>query len=205
MCIEGARSLVDFAEKRNVPFRYVLCGMVLDIHTKTVYLSSLSFFLFPWVPAATYLISVYNYPFIYLHSRTGKLVVSPIDLASKQDTSSSSSSVATHTLERLHGIAHEVGVYTELLTPSQVKTKEPLVAPSRGLYVPSTGIISPTGYVAALVGEIDRLSSSTTTTTTTSSSSPSPSYNGNNCIYSGWRVVRSFYFLFFIIVYFPLL
>jgi L-2-hydroxyglutarate oxidase len=78
------------------------------------------------------------------HSLCGKLIV-----ATSQDE--------LHQIKNLHQRAQDTGIPATLLTPEQIKEREPCVHGVGGLWVPDAGVIDFAGLAQALVREIIRL------------------------------------------------
>ena len=97
LCVEGRRSVIDFAREHGVT-----------------------------------------------HSICGKLIVATSDSQLEQ-------------LKTLHSRAQSNGVDVQLLSPGQIKEREPYVAGVGGLWVPNAGVIDFGGLANALVAEIRRL------------------------------------------------
>lgn len=97
LCVEGRRSVLEFAKKHGVT-----------------------------------------------HSICGKLIVATSESQLEQ-------------LKNLHSRAQNNGVNVELLSPEQIKEREPYVAGVGGLWVPDAGVIDFGGLANALVAEIRRL------------------------------------------------
>lgn len=97
LCVEGRRSVLEFAQEHNVT-----------------------------------------------HSICGKLIVATSDDQLNQ-------------LKNLHARAHSNGVDVSLLSPEQMKEREPYVAGVGGLWVPHAGVIDFAGLAQALVKEITRM------------------------------------------------
>lgn len=97
LCVEGRRSVLEFAQEHNVT-----------------------------------------------HSMCGKLIVATSDEQLNQ-------------LKNLHARAQSNGVDVSLLSPEQMKEREPYVAGVGGLWVPHAGVIDFAGLAQALVNEITRM------------------------------------------------